>query len=100
MRWRLSSSSQAALHSTGSPISTASPAARPPRGGGALFWQRLQVGDYVLPILLVWHEVDHLRSLDEFAGALEIFVQGLFVPGDVCRLHRRRIVITGLRPAL
>ena|SRR5215472_13426911 len=41
---------------------------------GMLFRQRLQIGDNVLPVFLVRHEVDHPRSLDEFAGPLEIFV--------------------------
>src|SRR6516165_5515798 len=65
-----------------------------------LFGQRPQIGDNVLPVFLVRHEVDHPRSLDEFAGPLEIFVEGLFVPSDVGPLHCRRIVIAGLCPAL
>src|SRR5438105_2864510 len=62
--------------------------------------QRFQIGDNVLPVFLVGHDVDHLRSADELAGPLEIFVQGLFVPGNIRPLHRRRIVIAGLGPAL
>src|SRR5713226_6910033 len=67
---------------------------------GTLFRQRLQIGDNVLPVFLVRHEVDHLRAPDELAGALEIFVQVRCIPGDVQPLHCRRIVIAGLRPAL
>ena len=69
-------------------------------GSGALFRQRLQIGDNVLPVFFVRHAVDHLRSSDELAGALEVFVKGLLVLGDVRPLHCRRILIAGLRPDL
>src|SRR5260370_12440164 len=67
---------------------------------GELFRQRLQIGDNVLPVFLVLHGVYHPRAADELAGALEIFVHGRFVAGDVRPLHCRRVVTAGLRTAL
>src|SRR5258706_10357158 len=66
---------------------------------GALF-QRLQIGDNVLPVFLVRHRVDHLRALDKLAGALEPFIQACFIPGDVLPLQCRRIAKAGLRSGL
>ena len=66
----------------------------------AALFQRLQIGDNVLPVFLVRHGVDHLRALDELAGALEPFIQACFIPGDVLPLQRLRIAEAGLRPGL
>src|ERR1700688_4990057 len=65
-----------------------------------LFRQRLEICDDVLPVFLVRHRVDHLRAVDEFAGALEPCVQVRFIPGDVLRLQGRRIIKAGYRAAL
>ena len=60
-----------------------------PTNSYTLFRQRLQIGDHVLPVFLVRHGVDHLRAVDEFAGALEPCVQVRFIPGHVLFLQCR-----------